>query len=206
MIVGLLRHGSTDWNDEGRMQGRRDIPLNARGRAEVLTWRIPAGPAGVRRAETPWRSSPLSRAVETAEILAGSPPLREPALIEMDWGEWEGFELRTLREIHGDAFAKNEAAGHDFRPPGGESPREVRDRVLRFLTTSAATHEALIAVSHKGVLRAVLSAATGWDMIGKAPLRLRRDAIHWFAVESGGRIEVLQCNLSLPATAAAGER
>ena len=42
MIVGLLRHGSTAWNDEGRMQGRRDIPLSARGRAEVLTWRAPA--------------------------------------------------------------------------------------------------------------------------------------------------------------------
>ena len=129
-----------------------------------------------------------------------------PALTEMDWGEWEGFDLRTLRERHGEAFARNEAAGLDFRPPGGESPRDVRDRVVRFLAAGATTHEAWIAVSHKGVLRAVLSAATGWDMTGKAPLRLRRDAIHWFAVESGGRIEVLACNVPLAATAAVDAR
>jgi probable phosphoglycerate mutase len=188
------------------MQGRRDIPLNERGRAEILAWRIPAAPAGVPRVEMPWHSSPLARAIETAEILSGAPPHREPALIEMDWGEWEGFDLRTLRERDGEAFAKNEAAGLDFRPPGGESPREVRDRVLRFLTSCATAHDALIAVSHKGVLRAVLSAATGWDMTGKAPVRLRRDAIHWFAVESGGRIDVLQCNLPLAAAVPAGAR
>jgi broad specificity phosphatase PhoE len=202
MIVGLLRHGSTAWNDEGRMQGRRDIPLSARGRAEVLTWRMPAAPAGTPPAEMPWWSSPLSRAVETAAILSGAAPRCETALTEMDWGEWEGFDLRTLRERHGEAFARNEAAGLDFRPPGGESPREVRDRVVRFLAASAAAHAALVAVSHKGVLRAVLSAATGWDMTGKAPLRLRRDAMHWFAIDSSGRVEAIECNLPLaPATA-----
>lgn len=206
MIVGLLRHGSTAWNDEGRMQGRRDIPLSARGRAEVLTWRTPATPVGMPPAEMPWWSSPLSRAVETAEILSGAAPRRETALTEMDWGEWEGCDLRTLRERHGEAFARNEAAGLDFRPPGGESPREVRDRVVPFLAASAAAHEALIAVSHKGVLRAVLSAATGWDMTGKAPLRLRRDAIHWFAVDSGGRAEVIECNLPLAALTAVDAR
>ena len=203
MIVGLLRHGSTVWNEEGRMQGRRDVPLSARGRVEVLGWRTPVSPAGMPPAELPWWSSPLSRAVETAELLSGIAPRCEPALTEMDWGEWEGFDLRTLRERHGDAFARNEAAGLDFRPPGGESPREVRDRVVRFLAASAAAHRPTIAVSHKGVLRALLSAATGWDMTGKAPLRLRRDAIHWFTVESGGRIELLEGNRSLATTTAA---
>jgi probable phosphoglycerate mutase len=204
MIVGLLRHGRTTWNEEGRMQGRRDIPLSASGRAEVLAWRAPAPPAGAPPIEMPWRSSPLARAVETAEILSGVAPRHEPALTEMDWGEWEGFDLHTLRERHGDAFARNEAAGLDFRPPGGESPRDVRDRVVRFLAASATAHRALIVVSHKGVLRAVLSAATRWDMTAKAPLRLRRDAVHWFTVGADGQIEVLQCNLPLAAVPAVG--
>ena len=199
MIVAFVRHGVTAWNEEGRMQGRRDIPLSARGQAEVRAWRVPSRAAGIPPMRMPWVSSPLRRAVETAEILSGAPPRCEPALIEMDWGEWEGFDLPELRRRHGDAFTRNESAGLDFRPPGGESPRDVQGRVLRWLAAQADEHETLYAVTHKGVLRAVLAAATGWDMTGKAPLRLRLDALHLFAVESGGRITIVGCNVPLVA-------
>jgi broad specificity phosphatase PhoE len=199
MIVAFLRHGRTAWNEEGRMQGRRDIPLSARGRAEVRAWRLPAPAAGHPMAELPWWSSPLHRAVETAQILSGTAPQCEPALIEMDWGEWEGFDLGELRARHGEAFARNEAAGLDFRPPGGESPRDVRDRVVRWLAANATLRESTVAVTHKGVLRAVLAAATGWDMTGKPPLRLRHGSLHRFSVEPGGKITVVECNVPLAA-------
>jgi broad specificity phosphatase PhoE len=203
MIIALLRHGMTAWNEQGRMQGRRDIPLSARGRAEVRTWRLPAPAAGFEPTALPWVSSPLQRAVETAQILSGTPPLCEPALIEMDWGEWEGFDLHELRRRYGEAFARNEAAGLDFRAPGGESPRDVQGRVVRWLAATAEGRESLFAVTHKGVLRAVLAAATGWDMTGKAPQRLRHGALHLFAVESGGRISIRECNVPLAHTPAA---
>ena len=200
MIVALLRHGSTAWNEQGRMQGRRDIPLSERGRGEVRAWRLPSLSTAASPTEAAWVSSPLRRAVETAEILSGATPQREPALIEMDWGEWEGFDLQELRRRDGEAFARNEAAGLDFRPPGGESPREVRDRVMRWLAAIATRRETMVAVTHKGVLRAVLSAATGWDMTGKAPVRLQYGAMHRFAVEPNGRIAVQECNVALVAT------
>jgi probable phosphoglycerate mutase len=202
MIVAFLRHGSTTWNEEGRMQGHRDIPLSARGRAEIEAWRSSFGVATSLSA-LPWYSSPLRRAVETAEILSGAPPQHEPALIEMDWGEWEGFRLEELRERHGEAFARNERAGLDFRPPGGESPREVRDRVVRWLlkkaenAATAERRESVMAVTHKGVLRAVLAAAMGWDMTVKPPVRLQAGMLHRFEVDTTGQIALIECNVPL---------
>ena len=197
MIVAFLRHGSTLWNEEGRMQGRRDIPLSDRGRAEVAAWRAHSQLADVVSAAMPWYSSPLKRAVETAEILSGAPPRCDPALIEMDWGAWEGLRLDELRDRYGAEFARNEAAGLDFKPQRGESPREVRDRVVRWLAATAAVHDSIVAVTHKGVMRAVLSAATGWDMTAKPPLRLKGGALHRFEVNVAGRIEVVEPNVPL---------
>jgi probable phosphoglycerate mutase len=132
-----------------------------------------------------WHSSPLSRAVETAQILSGAPPREEPALSEMDWGEWEGYGLDDLRQRFGDAFARNEAAGLDFRPPGGESPREVRDRVVRWLGEIAALGEPVVAVTHKGVLRAVLARRPRLGYDAQALVR-RRAALHRFDVDVHG--------------------
>jgi probable phosphoglycerate mutase len=197
MIVAFLRHGSTAWNEEGRMQGRRDIPLCDRGRAEVELWRRQSRLARLAPAAAPWYSSPLRRATETAEILSGAPPRCEPALIEMDWGEWEGLRLLELRERYGAEFARNEAAGLDFQPHGGESPRQVRERVVGWLAATALLHDSIVAVTHKGVLRAVLSAATGWDMTAKPPRKLAAGALHRFDVDADGRIEVLETNVPL---------
>ncbi|HVE49307.1 MAG TPA: histidine phosphatase family protein [Casimicrobiaceae bacterium] len=64
MILDVIRHASTEWNAQRRMQGRRDIPLSLEGRAELARWRVPAD---VKQAS--WFSSPLVRAVETARAL-----------------------------------------------------------------------------------------------------------------------------------------
>ncbi len=179
------------------MQGRRDIPLSEHGRAEVRTWRLPSELAVAATGAVQWHSSPLRRAAETAEILSGAAPRIEPSLIEMDWGDWEGYGLDELRQRFGDTFARNEAAGMDFRPPGGESPREVRDRIVRWLREVATRGEPVVAVTHNGVLRAVLAAATGWDMTCKPPARLQNAALHRFDVDVRGRISVLECNVPL---------
>jgi len=195
MIITFIRHGSTAWNEERRMQGRRDIPLSERGRAQVSAWRLPAD-AGVPLA---WVSSPLRRAVETAEILCGATPSREEALIEMDWGDWEGCRRDELQERYGDELERSEALGLDFRPPGGESPRDVLERLRPWLARAASSSGPLTAVTHLGILRVVLAAATGWNMTGKAPVRLQRDALHRFAVDSRGQLSVVKCNVALVA-------
>jgi probable phosphoglycerate mutase len=175
------------------MQGRRDVPLSERGRAQVRTWKIPAAIAQ----DASWVSSPLCRAVETAEILTGRFVDRESALIEMDWGDWEGRTLDELRAAPDDSYARNEARGLDFRPPGGESPREVLARLRPWLGEVAASALPVVAVTHLGVLRVMLAAATGWDMTGKAPLRLASDAVHRFAVDQAGGVTIDACNIAL---------
>lgn len=186
MKLFLIRHGRTAWNEQGRMQGRADLPLSPAGRTEVLGWRLPEAWADAR-----WLTSPLCRATETAALLTDRPVGIEPRLIEMDWGAFEGRTLAELRAEAPDAMAANEARGLDFRPSGGESPREVRTRLESlFADLGADPADAAIAVcvTHKGVVRAALSLATGWDMLAKPPLRLADNAALVLNRQPGGQI------------------
>lgn len=198
MIISLLRHGATEWNAQGRMQGRRDLPLSPAGRNEVARWRLP----GTVARDARWVSSPLARAIETAEVLGCAQPPVEPALTEMDWGAWEGLTHDELRAQLGEEFTRNERLGLDFRPPGGESPRDVVTRVTRWLARIAATGEPLVVVTHNGVLRALLAVATGWDMTDKPPIRLQPATLHRFALARGPSLAVVECNMPLAAAPA----
>ncbi|MEO5700159.1 MAG: histidine phosphatase family protein [Casimicrobiaceae bacterium] len=191
----VLRHATTSWNELGRMQGRRDIPLSAAGRAEIAQWRMPEDLTG----GATWFSSPLARAVDTATVLAGAAPRVERALVEMDWGGWEGATLAALRARHGNAFTANADRGLDFRPPGGESPREVLDRVEAWLRRQAADDQPAIAVTHKGVMRALLVAATGWNMLGPPPARFEHGCLQHFTIGADGRVAIVRCNVPLNA-------
>jgi len=193
-FVALIRHGPTAWNEQRRTQGHRDIPLSEAGRAEVSRWQIPEILEDARVV-----TSPLSRASETALLLFGRTAEVEPRLIEMDWSEWEGRTLAGLREELGAAFTDNEARGLDFRPAGGESPRDVRRRVLPWLAEVARAGEPVAAVTHRGVIRAVASLALDWDMTGKAPTKFARDAAHVFTLGTDGHPSVKELNLSLSA-------
>jgi broad specificity phosphatase PhoE len=177
----LIRHGRTAWNEERRMQGRADLPLSPEGRTEVLRWRLPEAWADAR-----WLSSPLRRATETAALLTDRPVAVEPRLIEMDWGAFEGRTLAELRAEAPEVMAANETRGLDFRPPGGESPREVRARLESLFADL--TDELVACVTHKGVIRAALSLATGWDMLAKPPLRLANDAVLVLKRQPNGQI------------------
>jgi broad specificity phosphatase PhoE len=174
----LIRHGATRWNEARLLQGRADPGLSKRGRAEVQAWRLPPG-----WRDASWYASPLRRARETAELLSEGPVAIDPRLIEMDWGAFERRRLADLRADDPLGLAENEARGLDFRPPGGESPREVAARLQEFI---AALPGPAVAVTHKGVIRAALALATGWDMRRLPPVRPRRDqALHLMRDEAG---------------------
>lgn len=197
MIVSFIRHGSTLWNEQGRMQGRRDIPLSDRGRAQVRAWNLPAELVAADHRSVRWITSPLRRAVETAELLCGAVPPAVDALAEMDWGGWEGYSIDEIRARFGAEFAHNQTLGLDFRPPGGESPRDVLKRVRSWLARAADDDRPVVAVTHLGVVRAVLSAAIGWDMTTKPPIRLHNDTLHQFAVGRDGTVALVECNVPL---------
>jgi len=186
----VIRHAPTDWNESGLIQGRTDRPLSEAGREELRRMRLPAG----------WEdalclASPLRRAMETAELL-GLAPISEPRLVEMDWGAWEGRSLAELRAAPGPEMARNEARGLDFRPPGGESPREVQERLRPLLERLSVP---TIAVTHKGVLRALYAMAAGWLMTEKPPQKLLNGHAHLFAVKPDGTPEVDRLNILLKA-------
>ena len=183
--VLLIRHGPTAWNESGRIQGQLDVALSAGGRAEVRRWGLPAAYAQARVL-----SSPLARARETALILTGRAPEIDPRLSEMAWGRFEGRRLADLRAKAPDEMAANEARGLDFRPPGGESPREVCARLQALLGELAADPRPVVAVCHKGVLRAALVLATGWDMQSRPPVRLSRALGCELLCRQGGRVEL----------------
>jgi broad specificity phosphatase PhoE len=191
-LLALIRHGATDWSAAGLMQGRADRPLSEAGRAEVACWRLPPELDGF-----DWATSPLARARETASILLGREVPSETCLIEADWGAWEGKSLADLRAADAEAMRVNETRGLDFRPPGGESPRDVQARLRPWLAVLARAGRPTAAVTHKGVIRAMLGLATGWDFLGKPPARLRWDAVHLFLLAPDGAPQVERLNIPL---------
>jgi len=179
----LLRHGMTAWNLEKRIQGRIDQPLNAAGREQLRALNLPDDYLGDR-----WYCSPLRRAVESAELLDLHKVVIEPALIEMDWGDWEGEVLKPLRKRIGEPMRANERRGIDFRPPGGESPRLVQARLQPWLRQIAASGVDSGAVVHKGIIRCIYALACHWDMCGETPVEFAWDALHQFELDPDGTL------------------
>jgi probable phosphoglycerate mutase len=181
----MLRHGETAWSAEGRIQGRADPLLTADARERLRQFKLPQLCAGMRMV-----TSPLARCVETAALLGAPDAERDPRLAEMRWGAWEGRRLAELRDELGAEMARNEARGWDFRPAGGETPREVLARLRSWL---AELNSPTLAVTHRGVIRAVYAAAAGWDLLGKPPTKLAWDAVHVFRLGADGApaIEIL---------------
>ena len=191
--LALLRHGPTGWNADKRLQGRADRPLSAEGEAQVRLWSLPPELAGFR-----WLTSPLIRARQTAEALGVDAEV-EPAAIELDFGTWEGRRLAEIRAEDPAGTEANEARGLDFTPPGGESPRDVQARLAPLLARLAADGRDTGIVTHKGVIRALLSLATGWPMVDKPPVKLFWDRVHLFDLAADGTPRLTQPNLPLKA-------
>ena len=179
--LALIRHGVTEWNLHKRIQGRIDEPLSELGKRQLRTLQIPPD-----YVDDCWYCSPLQRALETAELLELRDYRIEPALIEMNWGDWEGEVLKPLRKQLGDVMRENESRGVDFCPPGGESPRDVQARLQPWLRQLAGSKMNSAAVVHKGIIRCIYALACGWNMRGESPVEFEWDAIHQFELDSNG--------------------
>ena len=120
----MIRHGQTDWNAEGRLQGQQDIPLNALGRSQATRngerLREMIGAADGFR----FIASPLSRTRETMERLRtamGLDPLAyrtDERLVEVSFGDWEGHTLDEIGQISPDRLAARAEQKWSFIPPG----------------------------------------------------------------------------------------
>lgn len=152
-MIYLLRHGETEWNREGRLQGHLDSPLTERGRAQARAMggclRQVIGDLDGYAVVT----SPLGRARETAEEVAaiiGHPQAEiaeEAALKEHGFGDWQGKRQADLPKIYPEAWRAREADKWSFQVPGGESYALVALRLKGWLARQDDSAR-LIAVSH----------------------------------------------------------
>jgi broad specificity phosphatase PhoE len=145
----LIRHGETDWNVEGRWQGHADVPLNERGHqqaAQIAQDLAGAGLAAI-------YSSDLQRALDTARVLSattGLPVQTDPRLREINQGEWQGLLAEEVEARYGEMLRRRRLNPLDAAPPGGETVKQVRDRVVSAIEAICRNHpfERVAVVSH----------------------------------------------------------
>jgi probable phosphoglycerate mutase len=190
-IIAFLRHGETDWNVEGRLQGQRDVPLNDRGRGqarrngEALAATLPDV------ASFDFVASPLSRARETMEIARAAMGLQphgyrtDDRLQEITFGTWEGFTTDEIRRREPAELAAREADKWGVAPPGGESYELLAARMRPWLATLATP---TVVVAHGGVGRVLWIDLVGWDPARAVSVDIPHDRVFLWR---GGRATLL---------------
>jgi broad specificity phosphatase PhoE len=163
-VVYYVRHGETDWNVEGRLQGRHDIPLNGTGRRQAVACgeilRDLFACTGRAPAALDYVSSPLQRARVTMDLMRevlGLPPggyRIEDRLAEISFGAWEGFTLSELAMHDREAVARRDQDKWHFLPPGGESYAQLMVRVRDWYT--GLSRDTVVA-AHGGTARALFA-------------------------------------------------
>jgi probable phosphoglycerate mutase len=190
-LLIFVRHGETDWNFEGRMQGQRDIPLNATGRSQASRngeqLRAFLSREGIDPVTLDFVSSPLGRTRATMERLREAMGLDpnayrlEDQLKEITFGAWEGFTLEELAEEEQDLILQRRADKWGFVPPGGESYEMLADRIGLWLKT---VDRPSVVVSHGGVFRVLRGHLEGLDKVTVPKQDVPQDKI--FVWRDGG--------------------
>ncbi len=180
--IALLRHFPTAWNAERRLQGQVDIPLTEEARARLAGLALPP----------PWDAarivaSPLARAEETARLLArGGDVTLDPRLVEMSWGAWEGLLAEALIADPASGYVHVEDWGWHRRPPEGESPWQVWERVRPLLAELAAGGRPAVLIGHRAAMRVILARAWGWNYDAPEPFRIRRARLYPMTLAADG--------------------
>ena len=184
--IVFLRHGETDWNVEGRLQGQHDIPLNSNGRQQAersgLTVLNLLGRPEIESGRYSFQASPLSRTRATMEIARRAMGLDPEAYVvedqlkELSFGRWEGFTWPEVQADEPGLAARREREKWGFRPPEGESYAMLGDRLapwIRSLTGPA------VVVSHGGVARVLMALVGGMatERAAMAPIHQDRPIV-----------------------------
>ncbi len=199
-MIAFVRHGQTELNRGGRLQGRLDAPLSELGTQQAAALARGFASAAVTRV----LSSPLRRARDTAAAIAAAHGLAvevDQRLIELDYGAWDGLPLR-------DVPAESWAAWRDdpqFAPPGGERLADVTTRVGAFCAAIFDGHgdDLVVAVSHVSPIKAAVCAALGVDERATWSMHLDVASVSRIGRRPDGRAYLVSFNdASLAATVA----
>jgi broad specificity phosphatase PhoE len=157
----LVRHGETEWNRQEIFRGRIDIELNESGirQAELLAEYLSEA-----KIEAIY-SSPLRRALKTAEIMAGYHNLEvkiAPGLVDLDYGSWQGLAHQEVKDKYQELYHKWLKSPHRLKIPGGESLGDVRERAVALVNDITSQYEGTVAlVSHRVVNKVLVCALLG---------------------------------------------
>lgn len=177
---GLMRHATTCWNQEKRIQGHADSPLTPFGANQARAW----GRMLKARCWDRIVSSDSGRAWQTALLIntyLKLPMESDPRLREQDWGAWTG---RTLMQIGRENLEKptlREDAGWDFCPPGGENREAVWKRSQQALEDMGerCRGESILVVTHEGVVKCLIYGLSGRRFIPSETPCLYPGHLHW---------------------------
>ncbi len=181
----LVRHGETEWNTEEIFRGRADVNLNEKG---VVQAKLLGEYLSNSRLEAVY-SSPLQRALHTAERIAKSHLLNvmtEPALIDLDYGEWQGMPLIEVKKIYKNLYIKWETSPESVIFPGGESLDMVRNRTIAVVNKIIKRHGGtVVLVSHRVVNKVLICALLDLDTSHFWNIRQETCGISAFSYEKG---------------------
>jgi broad specificity phosphatase PhoE len=187
-IIYYIRHGETEWNSLGRLQGTRDVPLNERGRGQASqaarTLAAVLSRDGHEVTALSFVSSPLGRARSTMELLRselGLPPSEyqlDDRLREIGYGVWEGCTLPECESSDPELYAQRLRDKWNVCPPGGETYAAVQLRVREWYDSVLAD---TVAVAHGGTARALMVALGLQGPASAADLFIQQGAVYVFS-------------------------
>ena len=193
--IYIIRHGETDWNVEGRVQGWTDTPLNAKGLAQA---RLIACRLGEEKGFDALYSSPLQRAWRTAEDIAGAvglTPVPEPRLKERCLGMIEGHTFLEIEQQDPELYRRWRQDPRRVALPGEEARECFQDRIRDLLEELQARHPGgrIILVTHGGTLAMIIATVIQLDVERHFPFWFDNACLN--VVEFGGRVpRVLSLN------------
>jgi len=169
-LVYFIRHGQTDWNAEHRLQGQADIELNAVGRAQAARNGRRLAELIAEPASFDFVASPLGRTRETMALARAAMGLPrdgyrvDSRLIEVNFGDWQGYTLAELDRINPGSSGARALDKWNFVPPGegAESYEMLYRRVRPWFDELA---RPTVCVTHGGIFRVL------FKLVGKKPIR-----------------------------------
>jgi probable phosphoglycerate mutase len=163
----LVRHGATSRTAEDRFSGAAGVDLSEEGRHQARCLAERLAKVAIRAVF----ASPLSRALETAQLAVGDRPLaiaERDGLREISHGHWEGLARREVEQRYPEEYSSWEADPFTFAPEGGESGVAVLARALPVLREIVVQYpeDTVLVVSHKATLRLLIASLLGFDARG----------------------------------------
>ena len=192
---GIIRHAKTLWNIQKKIQGHTDVALSPQGIEQAKNWAEQIEEAG------PFNkifASDLKRCLQTVEIINTSMRLSvhtDKRLRELDWGQWVGKTGDELQNEIPDALASRLRAGWEFRPPAGETRRELLERAEKALLEAHARWEGqnILVVTHGGVIKCLTYSLLGRRFHPDEPPVIAPYNIHMLSV-SKNRLKLEKLN------------